>query len=239
MQSENERRLILEMIEKGKITAAEGLRLLKALDVTGDEPPALEGAAGPLPEAVRIEDLAALPGQAEPPETGPASGPGEPAAQPEDQPTMPDLPPEMKRWNGWWMLPLWVGVAITVLAGLWMYQSLQASGVGFAFICASLPFLIGLVLIILAWQSRNARWLHLRIWQKKGTQPEKITISFPLPLGLANWGLRRFKHRIPGLENTSVDELIQALEQSSTPHAPFYVEVQDDEDGERVQVYIG
>ena len=33
--------------------------------------------------------------------------------------------PRVKRWQNWWTIPLWVGVAVTVLASFWMYSVLQ------------------------------------------------------------------------------------------------------------------
>ncbi len=41
------------------------------------------------------------------------------------------------------------------------------------------------------------------------------------------------------LEKTSLDEVILALENNTSPDKPFYVEIQDDEAEERVQVFIG
>jgi hypothetical protein len=53
------------------------------------------------------------------------------------------------------------------------------------------------------------------------------------------WFLRVFGDFIPGLQGTSVDELIIALGDSTSPEKPLFIEVEDDEDGERVEVFIG
>ena len=73
--------------------------------------------------------------------------------------------------------------------------------------------------------------------QKEGSSPRNIVISFPLPLRLAGWLLRTFRKRIPGLENTNIDEIILALEHIS-PENPFSIEV-DEGNGEHVEIYIG
>jgi hypothetical protein len=44
---------------------------------------------------------------------------------------------------------------------------------------------------------------------------------------------------VPQLKDTGVDDLIIALRDSTSHDEPFFVDVQDDEDGERVQVYLG
>jgi len=92
---------------------------------------------------------------------------------------------------------------------------------------------------VLAWQSRTARWLHLRIQQKEGEWPHNIAISFPLPIRLTAWFFRLFGNKIPGLQGTSVDEMIMALDNTTSPGNPLYVKVEEGEDGERVEVFIG
>jgi hypothetical protein len=69
--------------------------------------------------------------------------------------------------------------------------------------------------------------------------PRNITLGFPLPLGLTSWFLRTFGHNIQGMKNTNVDDIIQILDATGKSGEPFIVNVNDDEDGERVQVYIG
>ena len=59
------------------------------------------------------------------------------------------------------------------------------------------------------------------------------------PIRPAAWFVRTFGRWIPKLDQTSLDELVLALEKNTSPDQPFYVDIQDDENEERVQVYIG
>ena len=241
MSNEDERRLILEMIDSGKITAEEGLGLLRALPsdqvddfdeavlpaftgepASGSAQPAEWTAAG-MPPA----DILEAPVQEN------AGAYSQPGAQ---QATAPDF----TRWRRFWAYPFWAGVAVTILGSLLMFWAQQATGMSFWFFCAGIPFTLGIVLMVVAWQSRSARWLHLRVQQKTGEWPQNFAISFPLPLRISGWFMRTFRHRIPGMENTSVDidAVMAALEQTTSPDNPLYVEVEED-DGERVQIYIG
>ena len=136
------------------------------------------------------------------------------------------------------MIPLWVGVGTTVASALLMVWAQRANGLGFWFFCAGAPFTLGIILIALAWQTRAAPWLHLRVHQKPGEHPQNIAISLPLPLGISSWFLRTFRHRIPGMEGVSIDEIITTLNQSTSPENPIFIEVEE-EDGEQVQIYIG
>ena len=81
--------------------------------------------------------------------------------------------------------------------------------------------------------------LHLRIQQKEGDWPRNIAISFPLPIHITAWFFRLFGKKIPGVQDTSIDELILALDKTTAADNPLYVKVDEGEDGERVEVFIG
>ena len=103
-------------------------------------------------------------------------------------------------------------------------------------LCGWPLFLFGLAVVLLVWWSRKTTWMHLRITEKKG---KGFRISFPLPLTLAAWVLKLVEPFVPQLRNTGVDEVIFALRDSARSGEPISIDVEDDEDGERVQVYIG
>ncbi|MBI3241277.1 MAG: hypothetical protein HYZ49_03180 [Chloroflexi bacterium] len=207
MTSDNERMQILQMIEDGKISAEEGLRLLNALSakLQGDTP----SPAGALP-------------------AGEGRGGGR-----------PPQPEELNRYRGWWIKIMWLGVAVTILGSLFLYWVLKVAGVSFWLALASPPFVLGVAIMALAWASRKAKWLHIRIKTgEKSDGPRRLLISLPLPIGLVAWLLRMISPFIPKLRDTGVDELILALNETTSPEAPLFVDV-DEGDGERVQVYIG
>lgn len=220
---EEEKRFILDMLAKGKITTGEALQLIQALPTEEDTGQALE--AGPvelIPPGVSTSgDIQVL----DPDWAG-------------RSPHSP-LPADAEKWRRWWQIPLWLGVGVTVTGALLLSWILAIAGLGFLFVCASLPFWIGVALTALAWGSRTARWIHIRVDQRPGEWPRRIALSFPLPLGLAAWILRSFGRWIPGLESTSVDEILTALSTSTSSENPLFIDVQDGEDGEHVQVFIG
>lgn len=157
-------------------------------------------------------------------------------------PPMADAAPldaDIAKWKRWWVIPFMVGVALTTVTAVLMMSAIQASGYGFWFFCLWLPFAVSVALIALAWQSRTSRWLHVRVNTGQDEFPRRIAISFPLPVRLTAWALRTFGWRIPALRNTSVDELVLALNDATSSQRPLYVEVNDGEEGERVQLYFG
>jgi hypothetical protein len=220
---------ILQMIEDGKISAAEGLRLLNAM--TGKMAEAAEATPGT--EATGTgepEVIAGEPAQAESAPTGEIGQTAKSSAAHD---------PQIQYWRRWWMIPLYIGVGITIVGALLMYWAIQASGIGFWFLCSWLPFLFGVGIIALAWASRTSRWVHVRVDNAEGKKPNRIAISLPIPLRVVAWALRTFGNRIEALKHTAIDEMLLALEDSATPDAPIFIDVDQGEKGERVQVYIG
>lgn len=231
MTEKNERIQILEMIESGVITADEGARLLQALDKDDRLEEILQNGTESF---IDYEDA----GDSENP-IPPTDGGNSEAVSGEVLEEV--FEPEIDKWRRWWMIPLWIGVGITIFASLFMFWAYQSSGFGFWFVCSWLPFLLGVAVIAMAWGSRSARWLHLRVQQEPGEWPRTIAFSFPLPLRFAGWFLRTFGHFIPKVNDVDIDygQIVEVFENSTTAETPFYVEVDEGDNGESVQIYIG
>lgn len=165
----------------------------------------------------------------------------------EERMTVIDPPPatsgpseaEIAQWKRWWSIPFVAGLVVTVLAGLLMGSAIRASGYGFWFFCLWVPFALGVALITMAWTSRTSRWLHVRINTGQDEWPRRIAFSVPLPVRFTAWLLRVISPHVPQLRNTALDELILALDDTTSARTPLYVDVADGEGGERVQVFIG
>jgi SHOCT-like domain len=224
MSNEQERIQILEMIEKGIISAEEGVRLLNSLQGDSGEESAFQFHSGATttagnPPATEVVEETPTPGAKT------ASAPFE-------------FKQNINKWRRWWWIPLTVGIIITVASGSLMYLAYLRSGLGFWFACLWFPLLLGVLVISLAAASRTMRWLHVRVHQEPGEWPKTIAISMPVPIHFVAWILRVFKPHIPNMEKTNLDEVILALDKTS-PEQPFYVNVDESESGEKVEVYIG
>ena len=224
MTNEAERLQILEMIEKGVISASEGVRLLNSLQGEPEEVanPQLSHIASTTAEPSRMPDVVVE----------------EPAPEGKTSAAPFEFDTEIRKWRRWWWVPLTVGIVITVVSGLLMFMAYQRSGFGFWFACLWFPLLLGVVVISLAAASRAMRWLHVRVHQEPGARPQTIAISLPIPIRFAAWVLRVIKPHIPNMDKANLDEVILALDKTS-PDQPFYVNVDEAESGEKVEVYIG
>jgi hypothetical protein len=136
------------------------------------------------------------------------------------------------------MIPLWVGIILTVLSSWWMYSIQQNAGLNFWFFCMTMPFLFGILLIVLGAGSGSARWLYVNVDRTYQHEwPRNITIALPLPLGLVGWFLKNFGSYIDGLNRTTIDEVLMAISMAKSVNEPLIINA--DDGGERVQIFIG
>jgi hypothetical protein len=141
-------------------------------------------------------------------------------------------------WRGWWLLAFIPGLLLVIAAVDSMSRSFLAAGLGWGFWLAFIPFGLGVVLLWLGWEIRMARWIYIHIQQKPGARPHEIRLSFPLPTGLLNWGMRRFGRFDARFHGQDVATLLQEIDQSVAADGPIHIFV-DEGDGERVEVWIG
>ena len=207
-------RKVLDMVEQGQISADEGLQLINALENKNHEEPDND--------AVFQDEV--LFGSRDGEESHSRSIP------------QGELD-RMKKLKRWWILPFALGLLITMSGAVWMYSGYIANGFGWGFWLSWLPFLIGIAFIAVSFPTGKSIWLHVRIKQKDGETPQRINLSFPLPLRFARWGLTTFGDRIPDINGQKAEDFTVILD-SISPEEPFYVHVEDD-DGEDVEIFIG
>jgi len=221
MSHSEERLKILDMIEQGVISAEEGYSLIQALQEDDAIPD----------DGMEINEMD--------PFTDPGDRLGVIQETEDHEPAQFPDPEDMNKWKRFWFIPVWIGAGITVIGGRLMFWAWRASGFSFWFACTWFPFLLGVLVLALGWGSQKSPWLHVRVHQKPGESPEKIAISIPIPIRLTAWFLRTFGHFIPHMDATGLDEVILALGDTKEGDVPFFVDVDEGEDGEKVQVFIG
>ncbi len=216
---------LLQKIERGEISAQEGLRRLNAME-NGDP----EAAASEVVDASQVEVVIDNPG-------GETTASKRQAEAEKDRLSEAGLEQELSRWKRWWTIPFWIGVVITLVSAGLMYWGFSAAGLSWGFWLAWIPFWLGTAILTVAWRSQAARWLHVRIRQKPGEKPARIAISMPLPLGFAAWVVRTFGKHIPNMKDQEIGLILETLDQAFSSQTPLYIHV--NEDDEDVQVYIG
>jgi hypothetical protein len=135
------------------------------------------------------------------------------------------------RFNAW-LVMFGTGVGISALGG-WL-----ASIGGWWWLFAGPLLFLGLTVLILAVLALNSPWVHFHINTGQEEWPQRIKISIPLPIKAASWGLRIFGSHISGLDETAVDEILLALDGLRLDETPACIEVNQENSGEKIQVYF-
>jgi len=150
-----------------------------------------------------------------------------------------DEQPDFGRFRGLWRIPFVIAAGSLLLSGLglaFMYQADERVAT-LGFLCIWSIFLLAFVATILLLLARRAPWLHLRVQEQDG---HRFAISLPLPLGLAHWILaiaRNFVPKDQAMHLETADAFVTAM-QEDPKSEPIIINV-DDDDGDKVELYIG
>ncbi len=79
---------------------------------------------------------------------------------------------------------------------------------------------------------KGSQWFHVRV---SDSQSGRTKVNIALPLGLLKLGLQIGARFAPEVAELNPDELVQALRAATS--GPL-VDVQDDEDGEHVEIFV-
>jgi hypothetical protein len=210
--SSEERRKILQLVEEGRISAEEAARLMSVLvdDDAGDE------------AAAEVEVIESR------------SGPGY------ERTEAPEFERIKERARRFSLIPLWIGVFVTVLSAWAIYSIQQSAGTNFWFYCMIFPLMFGILLLALGGGGRTSRWIYVDVNRKDakpGDGPKHITLGFPIPFGLTMWFFDNFGQSIKGMNRSQVDGIVEMMKATKDSNEPLMVNVDDDD--AHVQVYIG
>src|SRR5687767_1080147 len=210
--SSEERKKILQMVEEGKVSAGDAAKLMIALDADAD------------PAEAEIEVIQMETGQ---------------DFEKSEAPEFEEIKSRARRFS---LIPLWIGIFVTVFSAWVIYGIQQNGGANFWFYCMVLPLLAGVLLITLGAGGRSARWIYLdvdRPYAKRGDGPGHITFGLPLPLGIIDWFFRTFGNYFQGLSKRRVEGMIELMNATRNSNEPFILNIDDSADGEHVRIFIG
>jgi hypothetical protein len=227
MTTREERQQVLQMISDGKITPEEGARLLAAL---GGEmlltPVALPETAQATAETSASTEQDHTSAQ-------------EQAYTPAEQDVISPPPPidvHIPDTQHWWQVPFWIGAATLVAGAFILAGALSSGGVCLILLCGLPLLFIGILAIIVAWFARNGPWVHIRV---KHQQPGERNVNISVPLDLGVMAVRVAEPFVPQMKKTGVDDVIVSMKDNVKRDQPLIIDVNDDDDGEHVQVIVG
>jgi hypothetical protein len=143
-------------------------------------------------------------------------------------------------WKAAWSMILLGGAVLTAFSAFWVYQGYEAKGFGWAFWLSWIPLVLGVLIMIGGWILLESPWLHVRIHQKEEKKDVNIVLSLPVPLGLAKWVFKTFGEHMPvEVQDKHIPELLDEIEASLKKGEPFHVQVDDEKDGAKVEIFMG
>jgi hypothetical protein len=147
-------------------------------------------------------------------------------------------PPDLSRFRRWWRIPLFVAMGSAIISGaglILMYQSSEVALLGF--MCIWSIFIIALFVSVLLLMARRSTWFYINVEERDGS---RFTFGMPMPLGLVNWSIKAARPFVPGKQAAHLEtaNAFVSVMKDDPEAAPIMIDV-DDEDGDKVQVYIG
>ncbi|MEE4194420.1 MAG: hypothetical protein V2J07_04405 [Anaerolineae bacterium] len=149
-----------------------------------------------------------------------------------------EIPPELKRYRFFWLIPFLIGLILTLWGGFGIYNQFTRNGLSFGFWMAFIPLFLGVAIITLSVSSSKGHWIHVRINTGQDEWPRKISLSFPLPIFLLKLGgVAKWSWDVDGFGDGKgkilTRDLLEALENSDQP-----LVINVDEGKEKVKVII-
>ena len=146
--------------------------------------------------------------------------------------------PHSKRWQGLQQIPFAVSLTVLIITAWGLYASYQKAGaITFGWVLLLLLFLVALFATVVSIWMINAPWLHVRIREGDG---RRISISLPIPLLLAQWGIQIARRYVDDQTATYLDtsaEFLDVMRKDRQHSEPIMIDV--DQGDQHVQVYIG
>lgn len=233
MPSPSERLEILNRLERGELSIEQAAELLTGAQTSR------KAAASPMDVLEQLER-----GEINPEEAAQqlgAAGASQDAKEESHTSRVEVIDPKVRR-SRWWAVAIAAGSLLAVLAATWMRSDLQDGSLGLAFICAWAPLLMGILLIVLGWASRQSPWASVRIRSRRavGHAEGNFNLDLPLPVKLTSQVLRFFGGRmnISGVDLEDIEGLLGAFEQAKENGQPIIIQTHSDDDDETVDIQI-
>jgi len=164
--------------------------------------------------------------------------------EPQQSTPVPPMEPIEKHetsgcWKAAWSMFLVGGAILAGFSAYWIYQGYSNHGFGWGFWLSWIPMVIGIGLMIFGWALMESPWMHVRIHSKEEGKKFIFVFSMPVPFNMARWVMENFGHYMP--EEVKSQEIIAMLDQAEASiknGEPFQVQVDDDKDGSKVDIFI-
>ena len=148
-------------------------------------------------------------------------------------------PPDLSRFRRWWGIALFVAAGSAFISGfglVLMYQD-RSSIAFFGFLCVWTIFILALFITVILLITRRTTWFYIDVDDADGTH---FTFGMPMPLGWVNWLVGIGRPFVPAEQAGYLDtaSAFVAAMKNDPDALPIVIDV-DEEDGDKVVIYIG
>jgi len=83
--------------------------------------------------------------------------------------------------------------------------------------------------------------MHLKAYKSSGSRfTSSMNLSFPLPVHLIKWVFKKFGNFFPDeIRGLNLYDFMDALENTVNDKTPIYLWLDDDKEGQQVEIWIG
>ncbi|PKN99096.1 MAG: hypothetical protein CVU42_09530 [Chloroflexi bacterium HGW-Chloroflexi-4] len=142
-------------------------------------------------------------------------------------------------WKAAWSMFLVGGAILTGFSAYWIYQGYTNKGLGWGFWLSWIPMLIGIGLMIFGWALMDSPWMHVKVHSEKSGNKGIFIFSMPVPFNIARWVMQNFGQYMPDeVKSHEILDVLDQAESSIKRGEPFQVQVDDENDGTKVDIVI-
>lgn len=142
-------------------------------------------------------------------------------------------------WKAAWSIFLLGGAVLTAFSAFWIYQGYRENGFGWGFWLSWIPLILGVLLMLFGWTLMESPWMHVRVSPEKGAKPAVFVFSMPVPIKLARWIMTTFGDLMPvEVREKGILEILDQMETAINQGEPFEVQVDDNKEGSKVDIFI-
>jgi hypothetical protein len=148
-------------------------------------------------------------------------------------------PPELSRFRRLWRIPLFVAAGAAVISGaglILMYQASEQIAL-LGFMCIWSIFIIALFTAVILLVTLRSTWLYINIEEQDGSG---FALGMPMPLGWINWLVKVARPFVPDKQAAYLETAgtFASVMKDDPEAAPIVIDI-DDDDGDKVQVFLG
>lgn len=142
-------------------------------------------------------------------------------------------------WKAAWSIFLLGGAVLTAFSAFWIYQGYRENGFGWGFWLSWIPLVLGVLLMLFGWTLMESPWMHVRVRSEEGAKPAVFVFSMPVPINLARWVMTTFRNLMPAeVQQKGILEILDQMETAINQGEPFVIQVDDNKDGNKVDIFI-